>query len=206
MSPIEKRRYEQVARIHKDNIDQGFLSTLGVGFLALMYRAIDEAPDAILLVEEEQGTITGFVSGAKGMGSIYRQMFRHLPQLVIALAPTLLRPRSVWRIIEILRHSTDKSAFVGLPPFELLSISVPRAHRRKGIAQRLYARLADHFSEIGAPGFCIVVGSSLSEANPFYTQMGAQRVREITIHGHSKSHVYLHDLAGVTEQTDAQTG
>ena len=38
MPPAE--RYRQVAALHATSIDQGFLSTLGEPFLALMYRAL----------------------------------------------------------------------------------------------------------------------------------------------------------------------
>ena len=42
--------YRSVAELHAANIDQGFLSSLGVAFLSLMYRAIDEVDESILVV------------------------------------------------------------------------------------------------------------------------------------------------------------
>ena len=77
--------YRQVAALHAANIDQGFLATLGVPFLALMYRAIDEAADSVLFVEESGGRVLGFISGGTGMGSIYRTMLRKPVALGLSL-------------------------------------------------------------------------------------------------------------------------
>ena len=80
-------RYRQVAALHAGNIDQGFLATLGIPFLSMMYRAIDEAPGSVLLTEEQNGRVVGFVSGGDGMGAIYRRMLRHPLRLGLSLLP-----------------------------------------------------------------------------------------------------------------------
>ena len=89
----EPQIWRQVARLHADNLDQGFLATLGQRFLALMYRAIDECDSAVLLVEQRDGRVIGFVAGANSMGPIYRQMLRHWLRLIPSLFPALLNPR-----------------------------------------------------------------------------------------------------------------
>ena len=73
MSPAQRHR--QVAALHAAAIDQGFLATLGEPFLAQVYRAIDEAADSVLLVEELDGRVVGFVAGGSGMARIES----HLP-------------------------------------------------------------------------------------------------------------------------------
>ena len=60
--------HRQVAALHAANIDQGFLATLGVPFLALMYRAIDEAADSVLLVEERDGRVIDLSADAAKAG------------------------------------------------------------------------------------------------------------------------------------------
>ena len=66
MTPRE--RYRRVAGLHMRCLDQGFLATLGEGFLALMYEAIDRTEGATLLVAEHDGQVQGFVTGGVGMG------------------------------------------------------------------------------------------------------------------------------------------
>ena len=87
--------HRQVAEVHIGNIDQGFLATLGVSFLSLMYRAIDEARDCVLLVEERDDRVIGFVSGGIGMGSIYKGMLRYPFRLAFSLLPSVLHPGRV---------------------------------------------------------------------------------------------------------------
>src|SRR5690606_39713046 len=103
MTPRE--RYLQVARLHMRCLDQGFLATLGEGFLTLMYEAIDRADEATLLVAEQDGLVQGFITGGVGMGPIYRRMMRSPLRLGMALTPALLRPAKVRRILEIVRYS-----------------------------------------------------------------------------------------------------
>lgn len=184
--------YRQVAQLHIACIDRGFLSTLGPGFLALMYQAIDETEGAVLLVEtDDTGRVTGFVTGGTGMGAIYRRMLRRWPRLIATLAPSLINPRKVKRILEILRHSRGGDAPAGLPDHELLSIAVSRDARRGGVAARLYRGLSDRFAAMGADGFRIVVGESLGPAHAFYRRMGAEPAAEISVHDGASSTVYV---------------
>src|SRR5699024_4676524 len=64
-------RYSQVARLHMRCLDRSFLATLGEAFLTLMYEAIDQAEQSILLVEEQRGEVRGFITGGTGMRAIY---------------------------------------------------------------------------------------------------------------------------------------
>src|SRR5690625_4140065 len=100
------RRYREVAELHVRCLDQGFLATLGVRFLALMYEAMDRADTVTLITEEREGRLVGFITGGTGMGPIYKRMLRSPVRLGLALAPALVRPAKVRRILEILRYSS----------------------------------------------------------------------------------------------------
>ncbi|WP_029525618.1 GNAT family N-acetyltransferase [Polaromonas glacialis] len=191
--------YRTVAELHIANINQGFLSTLGLGFVSLMYRAIDEGDDSVLLVARVNGQAVGFVAGATGMKPIYKRMLRHWPQLFWALLPSLFSPRRVWRIIEILRYSRGSGGTSGtvLPAAELLSIAVAPAFRGQHHAENLYQELCEHFLRHGLPAFKIVVGSALAPAHKFYRRMGAQPAAEIEVHQGSASTVYVQTLPWV---------
>ena len=187
-------RYRQVAMLHAANIDRGFLATLGVPFLSLMYQAIDEAPGSVLIVDEAGGQVRGFVSGGSGMGPIYKRMLRHPFRLGLALLPSLVRFRRLKRIIEIVRYGGGASWPVGLPDAELLSIAVDPAWRGKGIAESLFSRLVAHFAANEAPAFRIVVGAALLPAHRFYQRMGARVAGEVEVHAGEGSTVYVHRM------------
>lgn len=189
MSSAETIR--QVGRLHAENLDQSFLSTLGEQFLFLMYRAIDECDGAVLVIESGERGVSGFVSGAESMSLIYRQMLRHWPQLIASLAPSLLNPVKIWRILEILYYSQLNIKRDGLPRFELLSIAVDREYRGRGVSDRLYERLIDHCRSLNEPAFKIIVGEALRPAHRFYERMGAEVVGEVCVHTGQRSLIYV---------------
>lgn len=193
----ELQIWQQVARLHADNLDQGFLATLGQRFLALMYRAIDECDSSVLLVEQRGDRVIGFVSGARSMGPIYRQMLRHWLRLIPSLFPALLNPGRVWRILEILRYSGNSVAVADLPAYELLSIAVDPSARGQGAAERLYMGLVGHCREHGVPAFKIVVGEALAPAHQFYQRMGAEVAGDTEVHRGEKSLVYVHKVGRI---------
>lgn len=183
--------YQQVARLHAENINQGFLASLGAPFLALLYEAIDANDSGVLLIVQRNGQVVGFLSAAEGMRSIYRQLLRRWLRLVFALLPALVSPRKLWKIAEILLLSTKNKALGGLPNAELLSLAVAPAHRRAGDAGQLFQALVNHFGERDVKDFRIVVGERLASAHCFYTKMGALAVGRIEVHGGEPSVVYV---------------
>lgn len=191
-------RYQQVAALHASNLESGFLPSLGEEFLALMYRAIDETGDAVLLTVASEGRVVGFVSGGCGMGSILRRMLRHPVRLARALLPTLVRPRRVRRVLEVLSYgqSTGDGTVHRLPRAELLSIAVDPASRGTGIAEDLYRRLVDHFSAAGINAFRITVGEALIPAQRFYERMGARQAGVVEVHSGERSLLYIHEVGG----------
>jgi hypothetical protein len=76
--------YRAVADLYTQNIDQGFLSTLGPGFLNLLYRAIDENPERALIVAYEDGAVCGFIAGTVNLQQVYLGLLRRCPALVVA--------------------------------------------------------------------------------------------------------------------------
>jgi len=190
-----KQHYREIAALHAANINQGFLATLGVPFLALMYQAIDEVPSSVLLVEEQGGRVVGYISGGLGMGPIYRRMLRHPIRLGMSLLPSIWHPKKLRRIIEILRYGGGVGAVSGIPNAELLSIAVDPIARGTGVAERLYRRLQEHFAERGVPAFRITVGDSLAPAHRYYKRMGAEAVSRVEVHAGEGSVVYVQRVA-----------
>ena len=201
MEPFKQLDLHRVAQLHAANIDQGFLSTLGPRFLSLIYQAIDECPEACLLLAREGDQVVGFVAGTLNMGPVYRQLRRHWLALGLSLAPSLLIPRRLWRILEILRYSRggggEVTAVPTLPAAELLGIAVDPACRGRGIAEDLYAGLKLFFATRGLGEFKIIVGAPLAPAHRFYRRMGAVPVAEIEVHRGAASTVYVQKVGDI---------
>jgi len=202
MDATSQADYRRVGQLHAAMIDQGFLSTLGPRFLSLLYQAIDECPDACLLLARDGERVVGFVAGTLNMGQVYRQLLRHWLALGLSLAPSLLVPWRLWRIVEILRYSRGGPDRVRtldpqgaevpqLPAAELLSIAVDPACQGRGVAADLYAGLKSFFATHGQGAFKIIVGAPLAPAHRFYQRMGAVPVAEIEVHRGAASTVYV---------------
>ena len=188
--------YRQVARLHAANLDQGFLSSLGVGFLTELYRAIDRCPQSVLIVKTEQGKVVGFVTGLAGpMTLVYKHLMRRFLIWSMPLFPVLCSPTRMSRVAEILRYTKKGPARSDLPTAELLSIVVDPAYRGKGIAESLYADLTAYFKQMQVGRFKIVVGEKLAPAHKFYQRMGAQPWTDLELHQGAKSVVYVQTLA-----------
>ena len=185
-------RFHQVAVLHRDSLPDGFLATLGIRFLELMYESMEGADDAFLITEERDGKVIGFVTGGIGMAGTYRRMLAHPIRLGATLAPTLLSRHQIRKIWEIIRYST--AADPAFPRAELLSLAVDPAFRGTGAADRLYWQLTEAFQEKGIARFKIVVGKALLPAQRFYRRMGASAIGEMTLHGSEVSIVYCHDV------------
>lgn len=198
--------YRQVARLHAEGIHQGFLSTLGERFLALLYEAMDTAPASVLLTHVEEGQVVGFVSGSHGLGPVYRALLRRPLRLAGALWPVLLAPAKLWRVLEILRHSAGSEATRDLPTAELVSIVVAPDWRGRQVAERLYDALAAHFAAEGTAAFRIVVGEALAPAHRFYRRMGAVPAAEVTVHGGARSVVYVHQIVTTSGGRPGEAG
>lgn len=192
--PKPSASHYQIAVLHASNISKGFLSSLGPHFLALMYLAIDQDGNSVIFTEVVDGEIVGFVSGTKGMRPIYRRLMRMFPRVIYSLLPSMFSAKKIFKILETLKHGKTQASHSEIPPVELLSIAVDPAYRGKGIAEKLFNKLSQHYTQQGIPAFKIVVGSNLIPARRFYERMGATPVATTEVHKGEASIVYVKNL------------
>lgn len=186
--------YRAVAKLHCDHINQGFLATLGLPFLTLLYEAIDKDTESVLLVERVDRVVVGFVTGNCGLGRVYKQLLLQPLRLIYSLKSCFLSPAKMYKIIEVLAISKDDNDSINLPKQELLAIVVNPAYQGGGYAENLFKALCSYFRAEGARGFRIVVGSHLARAHSSYLKMGCVPVKEIQVHKGADSVVYLKEL------------
>ncbi len=187
-----KSDYQQVAMLHMDYLNTGFLSSLGEKFLALMYMAIDQDADSVLLVERNRSKVSGFITGTCSMRRIYWQMLKHPVALMISLFPTLLHMAFYKRCFEIIKYSAK--GIEGLPEQELLSIVVSPQYRGQKVSDKLYLRLCDEFRMLNVKAFKILVGKDLKAAHSFYQRLGAKYAENVELHKGQNSVVYVQML------------
>jgi ribosomal protein S18 acetylase RimI-like enzyme len=196
--PLELRRAEtgdhfsQVAQLHAEGITEGFLSTLGSGFLAQLYRGIAGARDSGVFISVEGDEVLGFISYARDVKSCYQEVLRRRwPHLALAMVPNLFRASIYRKVFETLRYpgsggshgpERPEQAPDGIRP-ELLSMAVSARSRGKGVGKILVAALDEEFQLQDLPGYFVVTHAVDERSNGFYLGRGFQLVGEFESHG-----------------------
>ena len=112
LNKLKSSDYRAIAKLHCDHINQGFLATLGIPFLTLLYESIDKDSESVLLVERVDTGIIGFVSGACGLGRIYKRLLFKPIRLIYSLKSCLLSPIKIYKILETFNSSLWVIVFV----------------------------------------------------------------------------------------------
>ena len=188
------KTYNQIAKLHIQNIDKSFLSSLGIEFLTFLYQAIDESDHGILITKTQNNDLVGFVAGTTDIKAIYLSLFRRPLKLIRILLPNIIFPSRLWKMIEIFIRSKKEQKFIKLPKAELLSISVRNDYRRKGVAKNLYKNLLVDFKTKKKNEFKILVGKKLIYAQRFYKEMGALKIGEIELHSGNLSYIFIQKI------------
>lgn len=183
----------QIARIHLEEIPAGFLTSLGGDILVSLYRTIAQSDGTFLVAAvSSKREVLGFLAGAMGTHSIYREFLRYRKlRSKIQLAIALMRPDRIYRMIETLKYSEDRVLEQETAKAEVLNFCVARQGQRLGLGTKLMATAEMEFAEGGARHVRIVTGSSQKSALRFYRKIGANEIGEVIVHKGTPSIVFL---------------
>jgi ribosomal protein S18 acetylase RimI-like enzyme len=188
--------FQACARIHRDEITAGFLSTMGEDFLAQLYRTIARSSSAFLFIARTNHRILGFVCGSQDTKRVYRDFLLHAGlRMVPKLLPTLFSIARVKRVFETLRYPRRRE-LATLPDAEILNFCVSSDAQGLGIGRALFGKMLVEFKSRGVECIRIVVGESQKTAQRFYAAAGAEQVARVSVHRESPSIVYLYRLPG----------
>ncbi|MGO9344228.1 MAG: GNAT family N-acetyltransferase [Acidimicrobiales bacterium] len=168
------------AHLHAGQISEGFLASLGPGFLTRLYRRVACSDGSFLLVADEHGDQVGFLAGTLDVGTLYRRfLLRDGAFAAIAAAPRLLR---AWpRALETLRHGGRQTARGGASA-ELLAIAVDPRRRGGRVGTLLVERFLGEIRLAGAGAAHVVVGASNRPAIALYERSGFEVAKTFELH------------------------
>jgi len=181
---------QYIAKIHYQEIKQGFLNQLGEKFLCLFYKAMIKSPNAFLIVAENNKHIIGFVSGCINLKKFYKEFVKRYWHKIFLIA--LNKIRFVKNILEITRYSKKEKN--DLPQAELLSIAVDVQFQSQGIAKQLFEKFVLEMKKRNINKFKVIVGSDLSKAIKFYEKNGFQFYSKGFVHKNTPSLIYTYNL------------
>ncbi len=173
------------ARLHAEQIGEGFLSSLGPRFLTLLYRRIVASPGSFLLVAEEGGAVVGQAAATEDVGALYRRfLVRDGLVAGVVAGPRLLRR---WRsTVETLRYPSGAES---LPRAELLAVAVDSRHQGRGIGRALVLAANEELAKRGVGDARVVVASSNVPALALYRSSGFRPATSIRVHAETRSEV-----------------
>lgn len=186
----------QIARIHVQEIPDGFLTMLGRKVLADLYQTIAQSDGSFLVaIISAERRVLGFLAGRKGTHSLYREFLR-LGNLgsKIRLIAALSRPSRVLLILETLRYSEDHGTSPDLPHAEILNFCVSLQGQRQGLGKQLMSAAETIFKKAKINQVRIVTGHSQKSAQEFYRKFGARWISDIEIHKGTPSSMFVWDV------------
>lgn len=189
LRPARRGDEPALARLHREGLPEAFLPALGDRFLRLLYRAMAEDPESVVVVAEAEGEVVGFACGVASVRRFYRRFFRRRAlRAGLAAAPQLLRPDVARRALETARYPGRAG---GLPDAELLAIAVDERWRRRGLGEGLAGAVAEGLGRLGAAELKVVVGADNGPANRFYARVGFRRAGQLQVHDGQVSNVWV---------------
>ena len=177
-----------VAKIHKIEISQGFLSSLPLAFLEKLYLAMITFEGGVCVVAKENNQVIGFIAGTASVKSFYLFFLKkHSFQATCILFLKIFSISQLKKIFETLFYPARNHH---LPEAELLTMAVTKGSQGKGIASQMFTEFVGHMKNRGVKEFKVLVGDQLQSAIRFYEKSGFVFLTDITIHDNKKTKVY----------------
>ncbi len=188
--PATTEDAKAVARLHYDNINTGFLPSLGIGFLKELYVSMISHDGAHVIVAEDRYGPIGYVSGVSNVGRFYKHFIKtRALRAALAALPRLIRPsawRKAWETLTYDGGHQETKA-------ELLSMAVSSSYQRRGLGQKLVHRLLDAFETSDELKVKVVVGADNTPARGLYESSGFVEQAKIEVHRGEESIVLVSD-------------
>lgn len=188
----KKEEAWQIAKIHHQEIKDGFLSQLGEKFLFQLYKSIASSPYSFIIVAEKNNQIIGFVSGSINVNKLYKNFLKkYFLKTFFILLPKIFKPSIIKKIIETLHYPYQKKT---LPRPELLTIAVKKQFWGQGIASLMFKTFISEMEKRQVEQFKVIVGENLSSAINFYKKAGFVFHSLFSVHKNKSSKIYIYKL------------
>jgi ribosomal protein S18 acetylase RimI-like enzyme len=180
----------RLAELHASRISEGFLASLGVGFLTRLYRRITRSRESFAYVELARpgGPVVGFAAATASTGQLYKSFALHDGLVAgVAAAPQLLR--SWRRVVETLRYPGNEGE--DLPAAEILAVAVDAEAGGQGVGRRVVDAATTLLAARGTTEVKVVTGSDNVAALKLYARCGFEPRARIEVHEGTSSEVLV---------------
>jgi ribosomal protein S18 acetylase RimI-like enzyme len=166
---------ESLVRLHLGAFPGFFLTSLGPGFLRLLYRGFVEIKDGICIVAENENGLVGFAAGATQPDSFFRTLLRKRGVLfALAALPALLQNPvfAARKCLGALLYRGERPK--ALPDAGFIeNIAVMPTASGRGVGQQLIVAFCDELRQRGVGSVYLATDASDNErVNAFYKKCG----------------------------------
>jgi ribosomal protein S18 acetylase RimI-like enzyme len=172
-----------VARLHEQEIDFGFISTLGRRFLTTLYAAMLESGEVVIFVAQVEGRVIGFCAVTPDVSKMYKAvMHKRWWKLGLVLLPRVFSLKVIKHCYETLRYPNREDT-AELPEAELVSMAVDNEWTGRGVGKLVARHAIQSVDDLGVSCLRVAVLESTVGANRFYQTIGFEFHSEIMNHG-----------------------
>jgi len=181
--PLNALHAEQIAKLHIQGIQTGFISTLGLDFVKELYQSVAESESCFGFIEEEENIVLGYVALTTNLRDLFkRAIFRGFHRFLPLLLGKIFSIKRLENIFETLFYYR-KVKKLNLPEAELLSIVVSKPQQGRGIAKRLIQETIKECNKRNIREVKVLVDASNNAANDLYFHNGFHITYQISSHG-----------------------
>lgn len=187
---------QQLSKIHRNQLKDGFLSSLGENSLNLLFSFAASSDSGLLIVAKSKtsNVIIGFLLATTNTTSFYKEFLRkNLFKALWIVLPKLFSISRIVKLMETLMYPL-KHELVEYPIAELLDIAISREYQGHGIATDLFHLMVNNFRLLSINKFKITTGEILKGAQHFYTKLGAVQIDTIQVHKGENTIVYEYNI------------
>lgn len=181
--PLEIRHAHDIASLHIQGINTGFISSLGIDFVTALYEAIAKSTSSFGFAVEDNDKVLGFVTFTTNLNKLYKSIIAKKGwRFALLLAGKMFSLQRIKKVFETLFYPSRVKK-MNLPSSELLSIAVSPEKHRAGLATQLVQKSLEHCQKIGLDKVKVLVAADNEPANKLYLKCGFKLVGQIDNHG-----------------------
>ncbi len=175
--------FDEVARIHINEIHHGLLPLLGLRFLSRLYYELCITSQTVIWIATENGKVVGFLAGCANVAQSLRSVLMRSPVRLMWLGSRsifnlrLLRklPAVFWYPLRVkssaeAAESSDSAAGSA----ELLAIAVDATVRGRAVGKQLVALFEDSLRQWGVTEYHVTTNIEEANSNAFYRALSFQ--------------------------------
>jgi len=189
--------YLQCAEIHQKEIPNGFLSKLGLNFLASLYYSFSRSQHSFLMLAVENNEVVGFIVISINTKKFFTWYLMSEFLMNFYKIP-ILRLGSLFfnNSYDILKYpfTKEKETESFVSNSEIFNFCVHRSFQDRGLGTILFNSAIERLKSFNVKRLKIVTGKEQEKAQKFYKKNGANFLHMITVHEEEKSMVFVLNL------------